>query len=437
MANQARPSNASLSSPRAAGLSPRRGVAISLCLCVLILGCASSDPTGFGAHVGDHPLDGDGDGWTPPEDCLDEGHAWASGFEPCDESQRIVFAPADGTRAKDFSVVFDEDRLHLFHIRHPGPLGQEDHETSLGHVSSSDLRQWTTHESVVGVGPPGNWNDTAVWAPHVFEAKDRWYMFVTGVRLDDEIADNRQRIGIFTSTDLFEWTPVDRSCDGVEGVGCVLECVAPFTAWGSDMNWGSDCRDGFVLPRGDDWLMFVTVRLVGGDQAVAVARSANLMEWKMVTWIPQTEGHTAESPTAIWRDGVVHLLWTSREGVRHLWSATPLSGEWEGGEVVHRNFAGELLDAGDDSWYYPSIDGNLQVEFQRMVFGPQGLEFTQVVAPECRIPAARIHPGASDVVDGIDNDCDGRIDPVDPAEELSTRGAESGGPGFDIARGRF
>lgn len=410
---------------------------LGLVLGALLLGCASSDPAGLGTGIAQGPVDLDLDGWSPPEDCLDEGYLWAHGSAPCDESQHIVFAPADSSRAKDFSVVFDEERMHLFHIRQPGPLGQNDHEVALGHASSIDLRQWTTHEPVTPTGPSGHWNDTAVWAPHVFKADGRWYMFVTGVRLDGEIGDNRQRIGLYTSTDLFEWTPVDRSCDGVEGAGCVLECVAPFTAWGSDMNWGSDCRDGFVLPWQDEWLMFVTVRLTGGDQAVALARSPDLLEWEMLTWIPQTEGHTAESPTAIWRDGEAHLLWTSREGVRHLRASSPVEGEWQGGEVVHRNFAGELLEAGGDSWYYPSIDGNLHVEFQRLIFGPEGLIFTNVVAPECRVPAASIHPGAPERIDGIDNDCDGRIDPADPAADLSESGTSSSGTSLQMARSRF
>ena len=363
--------------------------------------------------VGESLVDQDGDGWTVPEDCLDEGWAWRQGSDGCDESEGVVFAPADGQGAKDFSLVFDEDRLHLFHIRNPGPLGQDDHETSLGHVSTEDLRQWTTHEPVVSVGEPGDWNESAVWAPHVFRHDGRWWMFVTGVQLPGEIGDNRQRVGAFVSDDLFEWSPVQRSCSGATGRGCVLECVAAFTAWGSDRNWGSDCRDAFVLPYQDGWLMFVTVRLAEGEQALALARSANLLDWEMVDWIEKSEGHTAESPTAIWRDGTVHLLWTSLEGKKHLRSPDPLQGIWEGPEVVHRNFAAELMDAGGDSWYYASINGDLHVEFQRARFGPGGIEFTRVVTPDCRVEAAAIHPDATEIVDGIDNDCDGQIDEVE------------------------
>ena len=60
----------------------------------------------------------DGDGYSTPEDCLDEGYLFATqGASPCDGLTRHLFIPHDGLDAKDCSVVEDNGTIHVFHIR--------------------------------------------------------------------------------------------------------------------------------------------------------------------------------------------------------------------------------------------------------------------------------------------------------------------------------
>lgn len=406
---------------------------------LLLCGCGEDDPTRPDNEPTFDPLDLDGDGWQRPDDCLDEGFAWLPDEDACDDPPPLYFEPADSNGTKDFSAVFDGERLHIFHILDPGRLGEDDHETALGHASSVSMREWTTHPPVLPVAGPGHWNSTAVWAPHVFRHDGRWYMFVTGVEMDGPRPENRQRIGVFTSSDLFEWTPVDRRCDGVEGAGCVLDCTAAFTAWGSDLDWGSDCRDAFVLPVDDEWLMFVTVRQPDDVQAIALARSANLLDWEMVTWIPATRGEIAESPTAFVHDHEVRLLWTTPFGTHHLESRRPFSQAWDRATSVRETWASEILPAGEDTWFFFSVDNQLRLNLERLIFVDGRIDFTSAVTPECRIPAREIHPGDVDPVDGIDNNCDGRIDyvvppPPDPPEDP---GRSIKDPEMHMLRGRF
>lgn len=367
------------------------------------------------------PRDLDGDGWIPPEDCLEQGFAWRSDADSCSESQHVFFESPDSNGAKDFSAIEVDDELHLFYIENPGPVGVDGHETSFGHVSSQDLVHWERHPSVVPSGLPGSFQSTAVWAPQVLRVGDIWYMFYTGVQVEGELRDNRQRVGLLTSDDLVNWIPVDRQCAGAEGLGCVMTCESAFTAWGSSMPWGSDCRDAFVLRVDQTWIMFVTVRLPDGQQAIATARSANLLDWQLEHYIPRTRGQIAESPTVFLDEATAaptwRLLWTTPFGVHHLLQRDPFQAAWTNPAFVHDGFASEILLAGANTYFYLYVDNDLRIQFERIILENDWLRFTHVVAPRCRIPASAIHPMDYDPVDGIDNNCDGVVDVVVPSEE--------------------
>ena len=429
--------------PLSRGLVPLvRAVLLSTCLLLAVSGC-EDDPQrpSIGPQVEGPDLDGDG--FTPPEDCLDEGFAWLPDRENCGEDEVFAFAPANGEGAKDFSAVLDDDVLHFFHIENPGPLVAGVHERSLGHASSVDLREWETHPSILPVQPGDHWMREAVWAPHVIQHQGRWYMFVTGVQVLGEVANNRQRIGLFVSDDLFTWAPVDRRCDGVGGDGCILDCAAAFTNWGSELPWSGDCRDAFVLPTDDGWVMYVTLRVADEGPALGIAKSENLLDWELVGWIRESRDLIAESPTAIVRDGEVQLFWTTPTGIQYLRSHDPYATHWSERTPLTevRGFANEFLPAGLDTWflfYVSGPAGDLRIFLERIIFEEGGLRMTRNVAPECRIPAREIHPLALDPVDGIDNDCDGHIDSTAPTPSGPTvPGLGDRGLSLHLPRGRF
>ena len=190
------------------------------------------------------------------------------------------------------------------------------------HYTSHDLE----HLNYVGVAlsaPASGWDAGGLWAPHVIQDGDTYYMFYTGV---DRVAPGAvQRIGVATSTDLVHWSrlPVNH-CPGTSGDGCVYEGRESWTTWGvaGDL-YNDQCRDPFVIrdDNDDQWLLFATARSVNGYGVVTVAASRNLSEWTGVGYIDATRrlasgtegqptGGQAENPFVIAHAGDYYLLFT-------------------------------------------------------------------------------------------------------------------------------
>lgn len=101
----------------------------------------------------------------------------------------------------------DGERLHLFYLQAPRSLGdprQRHWHATVGHAVSDDLWRWHVVEDALGPGPPGTWDDLAIWTGSVIAGPDRWFMFYTGC----SAAENGlvQRIGAAVSDDLTTWT---------------------------------------------------------------------------------------------------------------------------------------------------------------------------------------------------------------------------------------
>ena len=387
-----------------------------------LLGACASDapvaPTADGPGPSFQPQlsgDLDGDGFALPTDCLDSGALWASGPAPCSESQVVVFDPSDGQNAKDFALVQAADGFHIFHIRGLGPWGIADYETTFGHESSDDFLQWSYHAPLDLRGPSGDWNDRNIWSPHVVAIDGVWHMFYTGVSYFGTVREtNLQRIGLATSTDLFEWTPAPTECEGVPGAGCLFDCAAMWTTWGSGGAYTGDCRDPFLLPHDGGYVLFLTTRLNDGREVIARASSPDARNWTLLDPILATAGSKAESPAALLRDGVCELYWTASNGLQVCQASDPL-GNFGAGAWISYGFAAELLPAPGASYWFPRIESG-QVSFRRLFWNATDQRsISLVVSPLCAIDAASVNPEASDPLNGIDDNCDGYVDAVRPA----------------------
>jgi len=106
----------------------------------------------------------------------------------------------------DFWLVRDDTDYHAFYLQAPRSLGNPDLRhlnASIGHAVSRDLRHWRVLPDALRAGPPGAWDDCAVWTGCVVWAEGRWHMFYTGVSVEGHTVV--QRAGSAMSKDLIRW----------------------------------------------------------------------------------------------------------------------------------------------------------------------------------------------------------------------------------------
>lgn len=398
---------------------------------MLLAACGGGDPTGPGEPT-PVPGDTDHDGFAPPADCYDGPFAWSSVGSPCDGSDPLRFVPHDRVRANDFTLAEWKGRLHVVHIRTQGAWWLPGNAVDFGHETSFDMRRWSARPDVQLRGAAGAWNDRNVWSPHLVRAGDRWALFYTGVTYGADPEHNLQRIGLVFSDDLRSFAAPSSPIAGVEGNGCVLDGSAAWTTWGSAEPWAGDCRDPFVLPVDDGWVMLLTVRLAraGRPQAIARAVSPDLLHWRLVDMIEATVGSVAES-AAIARTPLGYvLMWTASSGQRWAWG-TDLLGLFTLEGAAPGGYACELLPLEDGSFLFASVQGYgidlgrldiVRADAARPPAPPVSatpapeLRLSTAVARECQVPGASIHPGAADPRNGLDDNCDGLVDAVRPIE---------------------
>ena len=199
-----------------------------------------------------------------------------------------------------------------------------------GHVSGNAIEHYTSTDlqslDYVGValrGNPSGWDSRGLWAPHIIQYEDTYFMFYTGVEGDGP--DSKQRIGLATSTDLMTWTryPVN-NCPGTSGDGCIYECNECWTTWDDPPgSYNQQCRDPFVIWDSVNrrWVMFATAKSLNQFGVVTVAYSANLLNWagagfidatrRLATGVAgQTTGGQSENPHVMSYRGTHYLLFT-------------------------------------------------------------------------------------------------------------------------------
>ena len=233
----------------------------------------------------------------------------------------------------DFCIVRKGGVYHLFHIhgdRGGGWLEAKD----FGHAISRDLCSWIPFDSVVPTGPPGSWDETRVFAPHVVEKDGTYYMLYTGL-------DNlwKQKTGLATSTDLFEWKKFPGNP--------VLEPQE----W-SDRERGVavDCRDPMVFEDAANgrYLLYYTARMRDGRACLGVAQSADLVHWADLgpTYIEDdTTYNRLESPFLCEHGGKYYLFYSGKGGPNTM-GATPDS-------FAHFEINYLVSESPTGQWYKP------------------------------------------------------------------------------------
>lgn len=229
-----------------------------------------------------------------------------------------ILDPADPymIQPKDFAFVpggwtpSGSWTFHLFYIRQNQRMNANNTGKNIGHQVSNDLANWDWPRSQAADTMAirtraGRFDSLHVWAPTIVQHGLTYYMFYTGVD-----KDQKQRIGLATSTDLLSWTQTDS----------VLEVNSSQMPWAEPIPLGpryggaAQLRDPYVMADPDvpgDWLMyFVTVsKAYSPGMVVGVARShGDFTSWGSSFPLPATHhpwpadtSFVVESPHAFYR----------------------------------------------------------------------------------------------------------------------------------------
>lgn len=189
----------------------------------------------------------------------------------------------------DHTIVRARDGTwHLIGITHEGFMSVFD-EKHLAHAAAPSLHgPWTKQPYALSADEAAG--ETVLWAPHVVEHDDRYWMFVCGGG-DDW---NEWRIHLATSDDCVTWTRHPENPMLVDG---------------------HQARDPMVLWVGDRWVMYYTAtsEASGGSHIVAARESDDLVHWsgRHIVYSDELVGHDAgptESPFVFERDGHWYLF---------------------------------------------------------------------------------------------------------------------------------
>jgi beta-fructofuranosidase len=188
----------------------------------------------------------------------------------------------------DSWVADDGELYHLFFLQAPRSLGDpalRHAHARVGHATSRDLVAWD-YQGECLQPVEGGFDDLAIWTGSVVRARDRWWLFYTGVSASGSAFG--QRVGCAVSDDLTTWRRAGRlpvlQADprwyetlGRTGPADRGGLLPPSETW----------RDPLVVPDpgGDGWHALLTARAVGAGRndggVVGHATTADLTTWRV------------------------------------------------------------------------------------------------------------------------------------------------------------
>ncbi|MBN2171197.1 MAG: hypothetical protein JW819_07760 [Candidatus Krumholzibacteriota bacterium] len=275
--------------------------------------------------------------------------------------EQPYFVEEIGVQCKDHAVVEHEGLYHVFYIHSfpPEPGEYLRSEKWFGHLTTSDFKHWTRHDSIlsVDVPNPAAWEARAVWAPKVIPdpGGDGWQLFYTGV--NEDVA---QQMGGAEGADLFTWTRMPAN---------PLYRPGSWALWSPD-TW-SNCRDPelYYDEAGELWYLLNTTTTADSLGAIGYATSINLTRWTdQGPFFVNDTDRMLESCQLVKREGNYHLFFTEEEltGISHLISPTLLGG-WDKETLSYVDYAhaaevttldGEPRDLFSRHSAMNSVDGN-------------------------------------------------------------------------------
>lgn len=226
----------------------------------------------------------------------------------------------------DFWLFQEGADWHVYFLQADNTLAHPDMRhlnVTQAHAVSTDLVNWTHKGTCLTPSRGPAFDDYTTWTGSVVkDDAGLYHLFYTGTSRADDA--KKQRIGHATSTDLHSWQRV--------GDGFALDISGPdYEEYRPDFWHDRAFRDPWVIrdPAGDGWLMFMTARKPGPDEAnacasIGLARSPDLYTWTLQP--PVYAGGTfgqMEVPQVFEHDGRWYCLFCN---IHQHWSTSYLAG---------------------------------------------------------------------------------------------------------------
>ncbi|MEI7643155.1 MAG: family 43 glycosylhydrolase [Chloroflexales bacterium] len=237
-------------------------------------------------------------------------------------------------KLKDHSLFSFEGWYYLVSIRIDLSTPSSQGEQEFAYARTRDFCTWEKLGTPLRHGAPGDADETYVWAPHVINVDNTFYMYYTGV--NPKIA---QTIMLATSTN-----PADPQSWHKQGV--VFRPHHPDAFYPGPTAW-SDCRDPMVLVYNNRYYLFYTGANNNGP-IIGVAMAENPVgPWYDLgaTYQATEPGRMPESPFIIEYNGLFYLFYnasgTTGNGTRLRWAVSPF-GPWQPSVAFQLGWAHEF-----------------------------------------------------------------------------------------------
>jgi hypothetical protein len=216
-------------------------------------------------------------------------------------------------RLKDHSLFAYQDFLYLVSIKIDLPAKDDRSEYTFAYARTNDFCTWEYLGTALTFGAEGDADESYIWAPHVVEENDTFFMFYTGVNRHIS-----QSIMLATSSH-----PADPTSWVKQGV--IFRPNHPGMVYAGAEHW-SDARDPMVLKYNQRYYLYYTGRdVTGGIVGVAMA-DALVGPWYdlgAVVRLPATL--MPESPFVVAYNNFFYLYYNAAGDTQH-----PLSGpQWQ------------------------------------------------------------------------------------------------------------
>ncbi|MFC1923024.1 family 43 glycosylhydrolase [Chloroflexota bacterium] len=239
---------------------------------------------------------------------------------------------------KDHHVFIYDGYYYLISIYVPPGTTDPLLQDRFAYARSLDLCNWEDLTPVLPDRMSGSWDESAIWAPYVYQENGIYYLYYTGVT-----RDFTQSILLATSSD-----PSDP--ESWEKQEQVFQPNHPGMIWQDGK--AADCRDPTVIKQGDVYHMYYAGRDQSGSiigLATAPSPMGPWTDWGTVV-SPEPDA-ILESPTIAQFEGFSYLFFTrSTVGGFYRIGASP-SGPWRAPVSFNPGWAHEIWQDMGGKWF--------------------------------------------------------------------------------------